>query len=337
MVLANPSSPHVSVVIPCWNGEAWVRRAINSGLGQAGCNVELIVVDDGSSDGSLNVIRSFGDQIRLHSGPNQGAVAARNIGLKAATAEWIIFLDADDYLEPSALATWISACEQSGSDMVFGPFVSEFDGQKTLGRAPQAPVSAESIIREWLNGVYTPPCSVLWRRSFLNSIGGWNPEARKSRWDDGELAMRALILGARACVSAGSYGVYVQHDSPGRITKRTGDEVWACELGLLTALNALATERKIAGSQMQFARAIYLLAYSAFVAGADDTGAAALTECHRLGLKGHLHFGSVFHKLLASTLGLRAKLKLTGYIRRRMTDWSFVRPHRAADYVGRQI
>ena len=74
-------NPSISVIIPCWNAEKWIARAIQSVLDQDYPNKEIIVIDDGSTDGSLEIIKSFGDKIRWETGPNRGACAARNTGL----------------------------------------------------------------------------------------------------------------------------------------------------------------------------------------------------------------------------------------------------------------
>ena len=73
-------SADVTVVIPCYNAERWVGRAIQSALDQEGVAVEVIVVDDGSTDASLDVIKSFGDRVSCQTGPNHGAcgIAARS-------------------------------------------------------------------------------------------------------------------------------------------------------------------------------------------------------------------------------------------------------------------
>ena len=91
-------SPLVSVLIPCHNNEAFVGEAIESALGQTYPNIEVIVVDDGSTDKSLNVIKSYGDRIKWKSGPNRGACAARNTSFFQSQGEFIQFLDADDLI-----------------------------------------------------------------------------------------------------------------------------------------------------------------------------------------------------------------------------------------------
>jgi glycosyltransferase involved in cell wall biosynthesis len=101
--------PLVSVVIPCYNTEKYVGEAIRSALSQTYPNVEVIVVDDGSTDGSLDVIRSFGDAIRWESGVNRGGSAARNRGVELARGELIQFLDADDLLHARKLEVHVDA------------------------------------------------------------------------------------------------------------------------------------------------------------------------------------------------------------------------------------
>ncbi len=90
--------PLVSIVIPCFNAEGTVGEAIQSALDQDYPNREVIVIDDGSTDKSVDVIRTFGDSIRWETGPNRGGNVARNRGLELARGTLIQFLDSDDIL-----------------------------------------------------------------------------------------------------------------------------------------------------------------------------------------------------------------------------------------------
>ncbi len=100
---APATEPLVSIVIPCFNAERWVGEAIQSALDQTYSNKEVIVIDDGSTDRSLDVIRSFGPSIRWETGPNRGGCAARNQGLDLARGALIQFLDSDDLLHVDKL------------------------------------------------------------------------------------------------------------------------------------------------------------------------------------------------------------------------------------------
>ena len=94
----------ISVVIPAWNARVWVGRAIESVLAQTRRADEIIVIDDGSTDGTADVVRQFGPDVRLIEQTNAGASQARNTGIKAACGDWIAFLDADDQWLPRRLA-----------------------------------------------------------------------------------------------------------------------------------------------------------------------------------------------------------------------------------------
>ncbi|AMV16766.1 glycosyltransferase family 2 protein [Planctomyces sp. SH-PL14] len=113
------STPLVSIVIPCFNAESFVGEAIWSALHQTYPNVEVIVVDDGSADGSLAVVRSFGDAIRWQTGPNRGGCAARNQGLRLAAGEFVQFLDADDVLAPDKLVKQVAVARENPEAIVY--------------------------------------------------------------------------------------------------------------------------------------------------------------------------------------------------------------------------
>lgn len=95
--------PTVSCIIPVYNGERFLAEGIESLLAQTRPPDEIIVVDDGSTDGSADVARSFGDRVRYVHQENAGPAAARNRGIREATGDFISFLDADDLWEPTKL------------------------------------------------------------------------------------------------------------------------------------------------------------------------------------------------------------------------------------------
>src|ERR1017187_180909 len=303
--------PSFSVVIPCYNAEKWIARSIHSVLDQHNVNVEIIVIDDGSTDKSLEIIKSFGDRVRWKTGPNQGACRARNCGLELASAEFIIFLDADDYIEQDSLAEWVA--HGTDADLVFGPFAYEEAGHRYHGKALSSVVNSQSMVCRWLQGNFIPSCSVLWRRSFLSAIGGWDPGALRNQ--DGELTLRGLLKGARVKVAQRGLGVYVDHERAGRVSKRTGREILVSQLSSFENLWALAQEQGQSGTQKDFARSFYLIAYEAFASGIDDIGCVALSRARQMGLKGHL--GTLTHRTLSSLLGLRNKLRVTGIVKGR--------------------
>jgi glycosyltransferase involved in cell wall biosynthesis len=300
----------VSVVIPCYNAEKWIARAVHSVLGQHYPNLEIIVIDDGSTDGTSQVIRSL-EGIRSIRTPNQGASRARNVGLGLANGESVLFLDADDYLEADSIGEWVSHIGEA--DIVFGPFVHERGEQRIAAEGPGPGSNAISIARQWLNGRYTPSCSTLWRTSFVRQIGGWAEGLLRN--EDGEIVIRGLLKGARVGVANRGCGVYVDHDGGDRVSKRTGGAVSASEFSALEGLWTLAQARGLSSMKDSFALAFYHIAYHSFATGVLDIGHSALRRARELGMKGHV--GSRKHKVLSQLLGLRNKLRLSGMVKRR--------------------
>ena len=116
--------PLVSIIIPVYNSEAYVVEAVNSALGQTFQNLEVIVVDDGSTDKSLSLVEQINDsRLRVFTQINQGACVARNRGIAEARGEFIKFLDSDDVLYPEAIAAQLEQQAEFGeNEVVFGDF-----------------------------------------------------------------------------------------------------------------------------------------------------------------------------------------------------------------------
>jgi len=111
--------PTASIIIPCYNSQQWVGEAIESALSQEDVNVEVIVVDDGSTDDSLSIVRRYSDAIRICSGPNRGACAARNIGVSMARGRYIQFLDSDDLLHSKKIKRSLEVFDGRHDRLVF--------------------------------------------------------------------------------------------------------------------------------------------------------------------------------------------------------------------------
>jgi glycosyltransferase involved in cell wall biosynthesis len=300
----------VAVIIPCWNAEKFVARAIQSALDQRCEAQKVIVVDDGSTDRSLDIIRSFGDRVCWQTGPNRGHCAANNTGLSMSGTEYVLFLDTDDYLEPDSLHAWVDAA--ADADVVFGPWA--FEWERTPSKRSAVFIARrgrEEIIADWLAMRYVPSCSVLWRASFLRAIGGWDETLRHG--EDGELALRGLIEGARTAVSNDGLGVYVQHDSPLRVSKRVGLDIIKKNMQVLRSLRERAKARHLP-LEVAFGHSYYYVAMNAFSHRFDDAGREALSEARRCGFRGHL--GSHFHRSAATVLGLRNKIRLRESLRK---------------------
>ena len=122
----------ISLIIPIFNAEKTLQRCLDSVRQQTYSNLEVILIDDGSTDGSRNICMSFAkrdSRLRYLYQPNAGVSAARNLGLDAATGTYVAFLDSDDWLSPDYLACLHTA--MSDCDLVIGG-LQLTDGTHTL-------------------------------------------------------------------------------------------------------------------------------------------------------------------------------------------------------------
>jgi glycosyltransferase involved in cell wall biosynthesis len=186
--------PLVSILIPCFNGERWIAQAIESALGQTCTQVEVIVFDDGSTDGSLEVIRQFRSSIRWDAGPNRGGGYARNRLLELARGEWIQYLDADDYLLPTKVATQLQfLAERADVDILVGPTTVEYWSEEEVTRellSVPEPHDFWAMLARWT----LPQTGVpLWRKQAILDVGGWNED--QPCCQEHELYLRLLIKG----------------------------------------------------------------------------------------------------------------------------------------------
>ena len=165
----------MTIVIPCFNYGQYLGNAIRSAQMQQYRPVEIIVVDDGSTDDSAAVAEQAG--VRVIRQPNAGLGAARNAGLAEAAGEFVLFLDADDELLPDAVPTAVSVLQASPAVSSVVRRCQVMDG---LGRALPAhhrPIHVEELYSEWLraNFVWTPGAA-MFRRDRLAEIGGFPPD-----------------------------------------------------------------------------------------------------------------------------------------------------------------
>jgi teichuronic acid biosynthesis glycosyltransferase TuaG len=167
--------PTVSVIIPAYNAEAFLARAIRSVEAQSFRDFELVVVDDGSTDGTADVARGFSG-VRYVRGSHQGEAGARNLGLEEATGELVAFVDADDEWLPEKLARQVAFMEELGSSFSYTDAYIVRDGQRvrhsTLARPQQGEI-LEPLIEDWLDQAFILPTEVMASRALLQGAGGF--------------------------------------------------------------------------------------------------------------------------------------------------------------------
>ena len=167
--------PAVSVIIPAYNADAFLARAIRSVETQSFRDFELIVVDDGSTDGTADVARGF-DSVRYVCGAHRGEAEARNLGLEEATGELVAFVDADDEWLPDKLARQFRFMEQVGSSFSYTDSYIVREGGRvrysTLAR-PRHGEILSPLIDDWLDQAFILPTEVMASRELLRRAGGF--------------------------------------------------------------------------------------------------------------------------------------------------------------------
>lgn len=173
----------VSIIVPCYNAQAWVKEAIQSCLNQTYSDIEIIVIDDGSTDRSAQVLKDFGSRIVLITTSNQGGSVARNIGFRHSTGEYIQFLDADDYLLPDKIAMQVRFLEENNADVVYGDWRYQFhlpDGFCYLDKIEKSG-EKDDVLCSLLSGWWVAQGAILYRRWVVESVGGWDESFRAAQ------------------------------------------------------------------------------------------------------------------------------------------------------------
>lgn len=206
--------PRLAVVIPCWNYEDYVGRAIASVLDQGRDDCELVVVDDGSTDGSWDAIVATG--VKAFRIPNGGARAACLYGLDRTTAPFVLFLDADDELKPGALDIALAHLDPGVAKLQFALTRIDRDGNIISGAIPSLTAfrqREELVERVLLSGAYTtPPTSGnIFRRDVCELLR----ESEYDKFVDGVTVFAAPFLGDVVSLpnQLGLYRVHDRNDS----------------------------------------------------------------------------------------------------------------------------
>lgn len=202
-----------SVVVPCYNARPFIAETLESVLAQTYPAVEIVVVDDASTDGSWEIVQGFGDRVTaVRLAKNQGGSHARNGGASLARGDFLMFLDADDLIAPDTIAHLVRAvrdrpeslaiCRWQRLKIIAGEWVK-------VPTEVAFPVPGADPLRGWLEGSWVPPCAVLWRRDVYDRTGGWDESLTYN--DDGDLMMRGFMQGVQLVAADGGEAWYRFH------------------------------------------------------------------------------------------------------------------------------
>ncbi len=262
------SLPIVSVIIPCKNAEQWLAETIRSCLSQTWQPLEIIVIDNGSTDRSLEIANSFKSSgVRVLECEKPGAAAARNVGLQAASGEYIQFLDADDILAPTKIE--IQVQRLSGDDPfavaicpwgVFSDSLAEAVMVESSLFCDQDPI--DYICELWLTRSMMASLAYLCPRGVIEKAGPWNENL--SLEDDGEFFARVVLASNRVRCCSQAKGFYRITAMPSLNKRRDVEALTsayrACEFSarnLLKKQDCMETRRAAAARYQYFVHLVF--------------------------------------------------------------------------------
>jgi glycosyltransferase involved in cell wall biosynthesis len=190
--------PRVSVIVPAYQAGSTVGAAISSVLWQTYSDVEIIVVDDGSSDQTASIARAYGALVRLVQQPNTGVASARNRGIQESTGELVTFCDADDFLFPQHIEALVAAVPDAGGLATANAYWMFPGGIKrskvrSKGRFPAPSEQRRAILEQNFVSIMS-----VFPRSLVSDIGPFDEGLRRA--EDWDFWMRAIFAGHRVAL-----------------------------------------------------------------------------------------------------------------------------------------
>jgi glycosyltransferase involved in cell wall biosynthesis len=220
--------PLVSILIPAYNAERWIAQTILSALAQTWPRKEIIVVDDGSRDQTLQVARQFASEdVSVVTQENQGAAAARNKALQLCQGEYIQWLDADDLLSPDKVARQMAAAQEcQDKRRLFSSAWGSFMYRPSHAKFSPSALWCDLSPVEWLmckmgQNLHMPPATWLVSRELTERAGPW--DTRLSLDDDGEYFCR-VILASDAIRFVSDVKVFYRASGFGSLSSRDESE-----------------------------------------------------------------------------------------------------------------
>ena len=189
--------PLVSIVIPVYNGERFLRESLESVFAQTFQDYEVLCVDDGSTDGSPALLKEYGARVRVIRQANAGQSAARNAGVEAAVGRFVAFLDQDDRWYPSKLAQQVATLNAEPDVVLVHCNYDKMDSSGHMLAAGVALAERASALASPLGRLVGEalifPSAMLVRRDVFQRVGGFGPELRG--YEDFDLIARLKLEG----------------------------------------------------------------------------------------------------------------------------------------------
>jgi len=303
----------VSIIIPLYNSEAYIAQTIDSCLAQTHDNIEIIVVENGSTDQGYQIVKSIDDKrLSVYQIPKPNAAAARNYGYHKAKGAYIVFLDADDMLAPNKIELQLTAISKKPEGWVACCAWAKFKtNTKEAIITPQEVWYIQNpitwCINSWMGGGMMIPGCWLMPKPIIEKAGLW--DERLSLHDDGEFMCRVLLASKGNVFVENTVVYYRQQDNS---LSRQHKSKMAAESALLVYKSYQKEILKFQDSKL--ARRALARNFLRFVYEYNPAHAQLIKEAYReineLGVKPPL-VGSPSFKLLQRIVGFKLAIGLT--------------------------
>lgn len=307
------SAPLVSIVIPCYNAAPWLESTLESVRAQSWKHHETILVDDGSTDGSLEIARKFsGITLKVLSQPNAGPSAALNHALRYAQGDYVEFLDADDLIHPDKLSIQLQRTSTIPERTILSGEWARFN--RHPGETPfvAEPVwrdlsSQDWLITSWLGGGMMPGAAWLIPACLVREAGPWCEDLRLV--NDFEYFTRVLLCAEQVLFCPGAR-TYYRSGLPGSISTSRGASAWLSAFNAYTrGTEQLLHRNRSPRAMLASATILQRFAYSAWPEAPDLVQRAESLVALYGGCDVPLRSGFLFN-CIARTFGWKAARRL---------------------------
>ena len=305
----------VSVLIPMYNAEKYISATIENVLKQTWSDLEIIIVDDGSTDNSYNIAKQYeSSNIHIYQQKNKGASAARNLAFEKSTGELIQYLDADDFLSYNKIEAQVNLFNKvNDRNAIIASGILLFDGDimETIC-IPHRQMSTDyynkpmDLLVDICREKYIVQSSIwLMHRDLLNKVGGWNEKLTLN--DDGEYFFR--VVGQSSGVYFCSQGAVFYRNTPQSLSKQVSQKAIESQLLATQVMTEVVTKlensRRAKGACVNF----YMQYITRFHSEYYNEHAA--TEIKKLGFNINTFKKDIFYKIAYSILGQKLIKKLS--------------------------
>ncbi len=161
----------VSIIVPIYNSEEYLNKCIDSLVSQTESNIEILLLNDGSTDNCDKIIKKYNDKrIKYVSKENEGIGKTRNLGIEHSSGKYIMFIDSDDYIAKDCVEKMYNYAESTNSDLVISDFYKNINGQLEKFDIPYFESSSLTNNPQILNMVNMGPCNKLYKKDLLKNI-----------------------------------------------------------------------------------------------------------------------------------------------------------------------